>query len=89
MGQSRPLFFVYFCPFPITISKYEIEKSVDGVLGIRTHSRMMAGADNTTELWRPPYILPCLLNSTSQYALEISTLSMELSITGILYAELG
>ena len=34
MGQSRPLF-VYLCPFLITIS-IQIEKSVDGVLGIRT-----------------------------------------------------
>ena len=34
MGQSRPLF-VYFCSFLITIS-IQIEKSVDGVLGIRT-----------------------------------------------------
>ena len=32
MGQSRPLF-VYFL---ITISITQIEKSVDGVLGIRT-----------------------------------------------------
>ena len=33
MGQSRPLF-VYFRSFLITIST-QIEKSVDGVLGIR------------------------------------------------------
>ena len=32
----------------------QIEKSVDGVLGIRTRSRRMEGADETTELWRPP-----------------------------------
>ena len=47
IGQSRPLF-VYFL---ITISI--IEKSIDGVLGIRTRSRRMVGADETTELWRP------------------------------------
>ena len=35
MGQSRP-FFVYFRPFLITMSIIQIEKSVDGVLGIRT-----------------------------------------------------
>ena len=52
MGQPRPLF-VYFCSFPITIS-IQIEKSEDGVLGIRTRGRMMVGADETTELWRPP-----------------------------------
>ena len=52
MGQSRPLF-VYFCYFLITISITQIEKSVDGVLGIRTWGRRMVGADETTELWRP------------------------------------
>ena len=51
MGHSRPLF-VYFWPFLITI--IQIVKSVDGVLGIQTCSCMMVGADNITELWRPP-----------------------------------
>ena len=45
MGQSRPLF-VYFRSF-LTIS-IQIEKSVDGVLGIRTWGRRMVGADETT-----------------------------------------
>ena len=49
MGQFRPLF-VYFRYFLDTISI--IEKSVDGVLGIRTQGRRMVGADETTELWR-------------------------------------
>ena len=53
MGRFRPLF--YFRPFLITIS-IQIEKSVDGVLGIRTRGRRMVGADETTELWRPPYL---------------------------------
>ena len=53
MGQSRPLF-VYFRHFLITISLLQIEKSVDGVLGIPTRGLMMVGADNTTELWQPP-----------------------------------
>ena len=53
MGQSWPLF-VYFHYFLITISIIQIEKSVDGVLGIRTRGRRMVGADETTELWRPP-----------------------------------
>ena len=35
MGQSRPLFNFIFRSFLITIS-IQIEKSVDGVLGIRT-----------------------------------------------------
>jgi len=47
MGQSRPLF-VYFRSFLITIS-IQIEKSIDGVLGIRTLGRRMVGADETTE----------------------------------------
>ena len=50
MGHYRPLF-VYFRSFLVTIS---IEKSIDGVLGIRTRGRRMVGADETTELWRPP-----------------------------------
>ena len=53
MGQSRPLF-VYFHYFPTTISIIQIEKSIDGVLGIRTRGCRMVGADETTELWRPP-----------------------------------
>ena len=54
MGQSRPLF-VYFCYFLDTIS-IQIEKSVDGVLGIRTRGRRMVGADDTTELGWPLYL---------------------------------
>ena len=33
----------------------QIEENVDGVLGIRTRRRMV-GADETTELWRPPML---------------------------------
>ena len=51
MGQFRPLF-VYFRSFLSTIS-IQIEKSIDGVLGIRTRGRRMVGADKTMELWRP------------------------------------
>ena len=51
MVQSRPLF-VYFRSFLVTIS-IQIEKSIDGVLGIRTRGCRMVGADKTTELWRP------------------------------------
>ena len=56
MGQSRPLC-VYFRYFLGTISIIQIEKSEDGVLGIRTRGRRMVGADETTELWRPPNYL--------------------------------
>ena len=52
MGQSRPLF-VYFRSFLITIL-IQIEKSVDGVLGIQTQGHRMVGAEETTELWRSP-----------------------------------
>ena len=53
MGQFRPLY-VYFRYCLDTISIIQIEKSRDGVLGIRTLGRRMVGADETTELWRPP-----------------------------------
>ena len=46
MDQSRPLF-VYLRPFVITASIIQIEKSIVGVLGIRTRSLRMVDADNT------------------------------------------
>ena len=58
--MAKPgLFFVYFRPFliQITISTIQIEKSIDGVLAIRTRGRRMVGTDETTELWRPPMVL--------------------------------
>ena len=51
MGQSRPLF-VYFRSFLFTISIIQIEKRLEGVLGIRTRSHRMVSADKTTELWQ-------------------------------------
>ena len=56
MGQSRPLF-VYFRYFLDTISIIQIEKSIDGVLGIRTRGRRMVGADGTTELEMKFFVL--------------------------------
>ena len=53
LGQSRPLF-VYFCSFLVKISIIQIEKSIDGVLGIRTWGRTMVGTKEIMELWRPP-----------------------------------
>ena len=47
------LFYVLFSFF----SCYNLNtnwKSIDGVLGIRTRGLRMVGADETTELWRPP-----------------------------------
>ena len=58
MGQSRPL----FRSFHVTIS-IQIEKSIDGVLGIQTRGSRMVGIDETTELWRPPY--PDYVNLTN------------------------
>ena len=63
MGQSRPLF-VYFHSFLVTIS-IQIEKSIDGVLGIRTRGCRMVGVDKTMELWRPPKALQIFFNQFS------------------------
>ena len=51
---ANPGLFVYFRSFLVTIS-IKIEKSIDGVLGIRTRGHSMVGANETTELWRPPF----------------------------------
>ena len=64
MDQSRPLF-VYFRPFLITISIIQIEKSIDGVLEIRTrgckicrhrqnHGAMAADL-NKREIWKESF----------------------------------
>ena len=51
MGQSRPLF-VYFRHFLDTISIIQIEKK----RRCRTRGSRMVGAEETTELWRPPFV---------------------------------
>ena len=51
-GANPGLFSVYFRSFLVPISM-QIEKSVDGVLGIQTRGRRVVGAVKTTELWRP------------------------------------
>ena len=54
MGPSRPLFrSLSSFSHHKSITKW---KSVDGVLGIQTRGRRMLGADETTELRRPPKI---------------------------------
>ena len=64
-GPIPASFCFYFRHFLITISI--IEKSIDGVLGITRGCRMV-GADETTELWRPPSLntfLPHLYGEVS------------------------
>ena len=56
MDHSRPLFF-YFRSFLITVSIIQIEKSLDGVLGIQTLGRMIVGAEDTMELLQPPSLI--------------------------------
>ena len=53
-GQSRPLF-VWFRPLLVTISIIQVEKSIDGVIGIWNWGRRMVDADETTELWQLLY----------------------------------
>ena len=52
-GPIPASFSFIFVHFHIT-NQLQIEKSVDGVLGIRTRGRSMVGANKTTELWWPP-----------------------------------
>ena len=35
----------------------QIEKSIDGVFGIQINGRSLVGADETTELWWPPWTI--------------------------------
>ena len=66
------LFLFIFRSFLVTISIIQIEKSVDGVLGIQTWGRRMVGADETTELDLPTlFALPSLHMSFSHT--QIST----------------
>ena len=64
-GPIPASFCFYFRYFLDTISTIQIEKSIDGVLGIRTQGRRMVGADKTAELWRPP------LNHTLDMLIEM------------------
>ena len=51
MGQARPLLLFFSHD---KCSTNAINKSIDGVLGSRTRSDRMVGADKYTELWRHP-----------------------------------
>ena len=46
-SEANPGLFFLFLSSSIKISAIQIEKSVDGVLGIQTHGRRIVGADDT------------------------------------------
>ena len=50
--------FVYFRHVLMTITIRQIDKSIEGLLGIWTRGHRIVGADETTELWRPPSAVP-------------------------------
>ena len=79
MGQPRPLF-VYSRHFLVTISVIQTEKSIDGMLGIRTRGRRMVGADVTTELWRPPRSLFLLITTVVVLVSRLHALRERLDI---------
>ena len=53
MGHNRPLF-LFISSFQHVTIQIQIDKSVDGVLGIQTWGGRMEGADKSTELWWHP-----------------------------------
>ena len=79
MGQPRPLF-VYSRHFLVTISVIQTEKSIDGMLGIRTRGRRMVGADVTTEIWRPPRSLFLLITTVVVLVSRLHALRERLDI---------
>ena len=54
-GPMPGLFFCLFLPFHHVTIQIQIDKGIDGVLGIRTRGGMMEGSDESTELLRQPY----------------------------------
>ena len=50
----------------------QIEKSLDGVLGIQTRGHWMVDADETTELWWVPFIYICVYLFLSYLLLSLS-----------------
>ena len=86
-GQSCPLF-VYFRSFLVSIS-IQIEKSIDGVLGIQTRGRRMVGADETTELWRPPQLdlLLFILPSPASFSFIFGLFQTDVTICATNYCQ--
>ena len=60
-----PVSFCLFSSFPHDSIQIQWDKSGDGVLGTKTLSSRMEGADESTELWRQPS--SCFLNLLSLY----------------------
>ena len=58
-GPISASFSIYFRLFNMLQFKLKLNKSVDGVFGIRTRGGLMEGANESTELWRHPYHFPC------------------------------
>ena len=51
---ANPGLFLFIFVYFLVIISIQIEKSIDGVLGFQTRGHRKVGADETTELWRPP-----------------------------------
>ena len=68
MKRANHGLFLFFRPFLNTISIIPIEKSIGGVLEIRTRGRVMIGADDTPELCEA-----CLLNDILPLSLHLLT----------------
>ena len=54
MAQTRPFYLLSFFSHDKYSANTINDKSVDGVLGIRTRGGRMVGADKSTQLWRHP-----------------------------------
>ena len=52
----NPGSFCLFSSFLHGTNQILIDKSIDGVLGTRTRGGRMEGVDESTELWRHPYL---------------------------------
>ena len=64
-GGASPAFF-YFCPCLKTMTNLTLNgRSIDGVIGIRTWDRRMAGEDESSKLWRAPLSGPCVAENYS------------------------
>ena len=63
-GGASPAFF-YFCRLKTMTNLTLNGRSIDGVIGIRTWDRRMAGEDESSKLWRAPLSGPCVAENYS------------------------